>query len=342
MLTSFDPLMESVNLMIGEVTSPVERMRASKGARMILEDADSPITRKHQEKLFQAVIDKGHIDFGDIPKSAGDLTQYAGYSSMLETLHLIKTMAQTQGTKTVESYADAVLTAIRNLCDLSATFKRGFQRKNEYVMLEYNLYTYCCIEATSTILYGFVDFVKNPMNQKMTVRLTNTRIRPDLFYLEQIQKFNNVQEQMGIDYRKMLEGMLNSGRKNFIGIDDAVVGYAAIALAAMAIVPISREIVYRVYNTRKNISNALELQAQFLEMNKASVEHNENLSPDKRAKVVQRQANLANKFRQIASKLRVDTETGIKTGNAKLKKDNGSFDLKTTTADAESSAIRLL
>ena len=163
-----------------------------------------------------------------------------------------------------------------------------------------------------------------------------------LFYLEQIQKFNNVQEQMGIDYRKMLEGMLNSGRKNFVGIDDAVVGYAAIALAAMAVVPISREIVYRVYNTRKNISNALELQAQFLEMNKASVEHNENLSPDKRAKVVQRQANLANKFRQIASKLRVDTETGIKTGNAKLKKDNGSFDLKTTTADAESSAIRLL
>ena len=118
MLTSFDPLMESVNLMIGEVTSPVERMRASKGARMILEDADSPITRKHQEKLFQAVIDKGHIDFGDIPKSAGDLTQYAGYSSMLETLHLIKTMAQTQGAKIVESYADTVLTAIRNLCDL--------------------------------------------------------------------------------------------------------------------------------------------------------------------------------------------------------------------------------
>ena len=34
----------------------------------ILEDANSPVTRKYQEKLYESIINKSHIDFGDIPK----------------------------------------------------------------------------------------------------------------------------------------------------------------------------------------------------------------------------------------------------------------------------------
>lgn len=342
MYTTFDPYREAVDIIVGEVESPIERLRASQDARCILEDVNSPITRKNQEKLFQAVIDKGHIDFGDIPKSAGDITRYSGYGTMLETLHLIKTMATEQKAPEVTKYADVVLTAISNIRELSGIFKRGFQRKNDYVMLEYNLYTYSCVEATTTLLYGFVDYVKNPMSNKMTIRIENNRVRPNLFYLEVCSKFNRVQEEMGMDYRKLLEGMVNNNRQNFIGIDDAVLGYGAIALAAMAVVPISREIIYRVYNTRKNIANSLELQAKFLEMNRTSVENNPNLSPDKRLSVVKKQENLAIMFRHLASKIKVDNERGIKEGTTKLKKDNGSFDLKTTTKDVESSAIQLL
>ena len=342
MYTTFDPYYEAVNIIVGEVTSPVERLRASKDARTVLEDVNSPVTRKNQEKLFQAVIDKGHIDFGDIPKSAGDITRYSGYGTMLDTLHLIKSMATEQKASEVAKYADVVLTSITNLRELSGTFRKGFQRKNEYVMLEYNLYVYCCVEATTTLLYGFVDYVKNPMANKMVLRIENSRIRPNLFYLEICAKFNRVQEEMGVDYRNLLDGMANNDRKNFVGIDDAVVGYGAIALVAMAIVPISREVVYRVYNARKNIANSLELQAKFLEMNRTVVENNESFSPEKRSAVVRKQERLATIFKSLASKIRVDTERGIKEGNAKLKKDNGSFDLKKTTKDVESSAIQLL
>ena len=45
----------------------------SEQIRLVLEDVNSPVTRKYQEKMFQAVMDKAHIDFGDIPKSAGNI-----------------------------------------------------------------------------------------------------------------------------------------------------------------------------------------------------------------------------------------------------------------------------
>ena len=41
-------------------------------ARMILEDAQSPLTTRLVEKMYMEVIEKGHIDFDDIPVSAGD------------------------------------------------------------------------------------------------------------------------------------------------------------------------------------------------------------------------------------------------------------------------------
>ena len=47
--------------------------------KTILEDATSPITASYREKLFQSVIDKGHIDFGSIPLSKGDIKSYSGY-----------------------------------------------------------------------------------------------------------------------------------------------------------------------------------------------------------------------------------------------------------------------
>lgn len=334
----FDPLYQSACLLVSEVAEP-EKWRALEDARLILEDTASPITRKHQEKLFQAVIDKGHIKFDGIEKSRGNIADYEGYGSMMETLDVIDALADEQRASNVKTYTQIVKSAIGYIRGLSATYQRGFAAQCDYVMLEYNSYVYTCVEATTTLISEFVDYVKRPDKAVMTITLRNT-MRANLFYFNQLQKFNKVQESMGIDYRKMLEAMISKGRNNFLGMD-TMIGLGAISLVAMAIVPITREIVYQIYNLRKNASQSLELQATFLEMNKISVENNENLSPENRTKVVQKQAHLAQRLRNLSNKLRVDTVTATRKASKDLESDNKNMTLDKTRSDVENSPITL-
>ena len=61
----FNPYVEAVSLLSGDIEHCVSTER---DIETILEDADSPIGRKYQEQLYQSIIDKGHIDFEDIPQ----------------------------------------------------------------------------------------------------------------------------------------------------------------------------------------------------------------------------------------------------------------------------------
>lgn len=338
-MSRFDPLYEEACILAwGTPTS--EYRRAFQNARCILEEAASPITRKHQEKLFKSVIEKGHIRFDDIEKSAGNIADYTGYGNMVSILDTIDQLATDQKADKVKTYTGIVKSAIGYIRDLSATFQRGFQTKCEYAMLEYNTYVYCCVEATSSLIYEFVDYIKRPDKSTMTIQLKNTTVRANLFYFQQLMKFNRVQEEMGMDYRKMLESMMQKGRENFIGIDTAI-GIGAITLVAAAIVPITREIVYQVYNTRKNLSLELEQQAMFLEMNKIAVQNNDNLDPAQKKKVLDKQQKLAQQLRRLSSKLRVDAVTATKKGQKDLESDNKEMTMAKTKEDIENSPITL-
>lgn len=336
----FYPLAESVELLVCDVPD-TERRRALRDARHILEDAASPTTRKFQEKLYQSIIKKGHINFDGIEESQGDIVSYVGYKNMVDTLATIDQLAKEQNASSVKKYVDIIMEAISSIRNLSGTYKRGFQLRNDFVMLEYCTYVYTCVEATSALIYEFVDYVKRPDKAVMTVQLKNTTLRANLFYFQQLEKFNRVQSQMGMDYRKMLEAALGSGKSNFLGIDDVVLGYGALAMIAMAAVPITRELIYQFYNLRKNASRNLELQAQFLEMNRVAVENNESFTPEKRKKVLDKQAKLAQKLRKLASFLRVESVTAAKKTKKDLESDNKDLTLSKVKDDVESSPITL-
>ena len=133
---------------------------------------------------------------------------YTGYGNMVSILDTIDQLATDQKADKVKTYTGIVKSAIGYIRDLSATFQRGFQTKCEYAMLEYNTYVYCCVAATSSLIYEFVDYIKRPDKSTMTIQLKNTTVRANLFYFQQLMKFNRVQEEMGMDYRKMLESMM--------------------------------------------------------------------------------------------------------------------------------------
>lgn len=339
MVGQFDPTYESACLLATGM-DPRTRTAEMKNLRCMLEDASSPVTRKHQEKLFQAIIDKGHVDFGGIEQSQGEIMNYSGYGKMMEVLDAMDALADEQHASTVKDLTGVVRTAVSNIRGLSSTFKRGFQERSNYVMLEYNLYTYACVEATSALIYEFADYIKRPDKAVMSIALKNTTSRANLFIFEQLRKFNHVQENMGMDYRKMLEATMNKGKNNFIGLD-AAIGYGAISLAALAIVPVTRELVYLYYNVRKNLSKTLDTQAMFLEMNKLAVQNNSAFTVDERKKIIDKQQKLAAKLRRLSSTLRVEAVTATKKTKKDLEGDNKKMAVDKTREEIEDSPIQL-
>lgn len=308
--------------------------------KTILEDANSPVTRKYQEKLFQSIIDKKHVDFGDIPKSAGNIKAYSGYNNMMEVLNTIDGLANEQKNKEVMGYVAVVKKAISNIENLSSSYAKGFINKSDYVMLEYNTYVYTCIEATSSLLYEFVEYIKRPDQQVMTIQLKNTKYRANLYYFDQLNKFNSVNAKMGMDYRKLIENLCNKGRNNFLGAE-MIVGVAALSMAALAIVPLTRELIYRFYHMRSNLAQSLELQAEFLEMNKTCLEANDSITTEKKKKILEKQNKTRLRLLKLADIIRVKNAKGMNETKKDLDDDNKLLSINNLQDEISNSPFEL-
>lgn len=287
----------------------------------VLENTNSPVTRKYHEKLFQSVIDKKHINFGSIEKSKGRIKDYEGYQNMIEILDILEKLAIEEHSDIVLKYVKAVQKAIQYIESLANVYEEGFRSKSDYVILEYNTYVYTTIEATTTLLYEFIEYVKRPDMTTMKITLKNNKTRANLFYFEQLEKFNNVNDKMGIEYRKMLENLCEKGRNKFIGVDE-IIGITAISIVALAIVPITRELIYQFYRLRGNISTSLEMQAKFLEMNKICLEANTVMNPKDKTEIIQKQKKLASFLRKLSEKIKVKNAVSVRSTKQELAKQN--------------------
>lgn len=305
-------------------------------AQNILEDANSPITTRYTEELLRQVIDKGHIDFDDIPKSKGNIRNYSGYNTMMDTLNTMKNLSGTSGMSNESiKLIDTVITAVKGIEALSDLYEKGFQKKVDYVMLEYNTFVYCSVQATTSLLSEVVEFIKGFDKDALEFKLKNTKYRANLFYVEQLAKFNNVTAHT--DYRKYLSSLLNEDKDNFTGA--MAVGIAAVATVAVMIVPVTRSCIYRIYKMRAKLSEALALQAYFLELNKASIEANKNMDSEKKKKVIKKQEAVRKMFLKLSDKLRIDNAKAARESEKEKAKDDKKLSKEETSKNAEDSPL---
>lgn len=338
--TKFSPLTEAVNILIhGQDRKVLDEIKI----RCVLEDVESPITQVYQDKLYQSVIAKKHIDFDDIPKSEGNITRYAGYKNMLETLNVLKSLGIEKKSPSLVQYVDIVLKSIGNIASLSSIFEQGFQKKHEYVMLEYNIYVLSCIEATTTLLYEFVEYMKNPEKQIIDITIRNTVGRANQVYITTLEKFNKVNSTM--DYKKYLEAMLKTDvvKESFFGLsDNTAIGAGVVTLIALSIIPLTRRLVYHFYHMRRKISDSLEMHAQFLEVNRNCVEARNNISIEKKKKIIEKQDKQVKFLRVMADKLRVSTAKAIQQSTREIEEDNKKLSLKSIKSEVTNSEISIL
>lgn len=334
---AFNPYYESMLIL-----SENEQLsyRESKDLQAVLEDVNSPVTRKLEEKLFQSVIDKKHINFGSIPLSKGNIKDYEGYSAMEGTLNTIKDLATENKAGDVIKYVEIVQKAIENIAGMSVAYQKGFQFKNEYIAMEYNSYVYFCVEATTALIYSFVEYVKRPDSDTLVMVIKNSKLRADEFYFEQLKKFNTICDTQGVNYSKMLDAMCTS-KDNFIGTT-AMIGMATVIAAAIAIIPITRAVVYQVYFLRGNISEQLEIQAQFMEMNKTCVEANSALTVQKKKEIVAKQEKLVKTLRKLSDVIRVKSSKSVEVTTKETKNENKNLTIDSIKDEVSNSDFEFI
>lgn len=303
----------------------------------VLEDATSPVRNKYLEKLFDSVIDKNHIDFDNIPMSKGNIVDYVGYTNMIEVLENVIKLASDNKAQSVVNYAETVKEAIRNMRNLSPEYSKGFAMRNEYVMLEYNTFVYTIVQATSTLLYEFVDYVKKPTSQTMDIVIKNTKYRANSFYFDQLSKFNAINHKM--DYAAYLRKIISSGVENFTGVE--AIGLGVVVAVALAIVPVTRELVYQYYNMKSNISDCLAQQAYFLEMNKTVIEANSDFNEKKKTEILMKQERVKNLCVRLSDKLRVTHIKSVNSGKAAIQNDNKLLTIDTIKKEVSDSPLQL-
>ena len=256
------------------------------------------------------------------------------------TLNTIKDLAAENRAGDVIKYVEIVQKAIENISNMSISYQKGFQAKNEYIAMEYNSYVYFCVEATTALIYSFVEYVKRPDSDTLVMVIKNSKLRADEFYFEQLKKFNMVCDTQGVNYRKMLDSMSNS-RDNFIGTT-AVIGMATVMAAAIAIIPITRAIVYQVYYLRGNISEQLDIQAQFMEMNKTCVEANSALTVQKKKEIVAKQENLVKRLRKLSDTIRVKSSKSVEVTTRETKNENKSLTIDSIKDEVSNSDFEFI
>ena len=331
----FNPMYSAVHILTESENSTLKEEREIQAVR---EDVQSPVTNKYLEKLNNSVISRGHVDFGDIPNSKGNIVEYSGYTNMIEILSNILKLASDSKNQTVIEYTKTIQDSIMYMRTNAPLYQKGFRMRNEYVMLEYNTFVYTIIEAVSTLLYEFVDYIKRPEKSTTEIVIKNTKYRANTYYFDQLNKYNKINEKMS--YGKYLETLINNGKNNFTGVE--LIGLSAIISIAFAIVPVIRTLIYNFYTMKSNLSDCLAQQAYFLEMNKSVVEANSDFSAKKKDSILIKQEKIKNLCLRLSEKLRVNHIKSINNAKATLDSDNKLLTLDNIKKEVNDSPLTLL
>ena len=267
---------------------------------MALSEADlSNVNNVMITNLYKTIIDKSHIDFGDIPNTKGDITKYSGYKGMENALSILREISQKSNMKMEE--IDVVSDAISFITLRKELFEKGFKLEKEFIILQYNSLVMACVESVSVLISSYVDYVKRP--DKIDFKIIQNPQKSGWICIQNLQKFN-LSVKNG-DFDRVLNTSINSGSKGFIGLDDVALGVAVIGGIAL-LIPIIREIIFYFYYSRMKTSEYLRQQADFLELNKLSVQNNPSISPQKKSAIIKAQEEKIKSLLDLSEKIKVN------------------------------------
>lgn len=277
-------------------------------------------------KLYDQIVSKAHnIDFGEIPKTKGDITKLSTYETLIDTLAIIKGIVTEykQDTKPI----DEISIAISNIQARKDMFMRAFRANSEMPILIYDNMVMAVVVGTSHLITACIEFIKAPKDESFTIQLDKiayAKSKDHLIY-GSISKFNHICQNG--DFDKAMNMILDQKIRKFTGITVGA-GIVGGIIILTNIIPLLRELVYLFYHTRVSVSDYCEAQADLLAMNAYNLEHNDISSKADKSDIVKKQQGIADKFRKMANffaikdkKAEVEATKDIENVNKKYKLD---------------------
>lgn len=285
-------------------------------------------------KLYKIIVEQStDIDYGQIPKSKGDITKIPNFAEITDCLNIIRSIILEYKDDPV--YVDEVLKAIDNLRDSRDLWEKAYTFRAEIPIVFYETIALAVVGATSLMISTSIEYIKDPSEQVYTLSLDKvayTKTRDSLLF-KNIRRFNKAYKSGEI--RKTFESMLkiNSTVKESVDIVNefsasailaAVISVGMIASLIGLIIPILHELVCLFFCTKQKLSDFFDIQADLLAMNAESVKLDVTKTETKRKDIYKRQMKLVDKFKKISNKLAVKiksaekkAETMVKTANSK-------------------------
>ena len=256
-------------------------------------------------KLYDKIVEKcDDIDYGEIPKTKGDITKLSKYESMKETISIIHNILKEYNQDT--SPVDELSVAMSNIETRKDLFERAYRYNAELPIAMYCNVVLGIITGISYMIATCIEFIKDPGTESFRIALDKVayaKTKDHMIY-NTLKAFNKSCQKR--DFDKVMEAVLKSSTKNFAGA--AVIGGIAIGLIGtiLVLIPVLRELIFMFYYIRMKVSDFYDIQADLLQMNAYAVEANNSIDSDERKKIVAKQLKCVDKFRKVSNTFAID------------------------------------
>lgn len=276
------------------------------------EDDQNRILAALTSKLYDQIIDKvDEIDFGDIPRTKGDITKLPNYDKLVGCIDILKGILKEYKQKTEP--VDTLEKAVKNIKERKDLFERAYRYNSEMPILVYSTMTLAVVSGVSYLIATCIEFVKQPANDfAVSLDVTAYRKSKDALMFNNLEKFNKICDNGQLD--KVMDGIIRNHMKNFTGAEIGLFTGAVLAAGlVLGIIPVLRELVYFFYYSRTRVADYFEIQANLLIMNAHNLEVGKNIkSQEDKERVASRQLKIADLFKRIANFIAInvkDSET---------------------------------
>lgn len=323
----------------GEICYENFNMRDSHTLNVItsVNEADqTQILQSLTSKLYQIIIKKvDQIDFGDIPKTKGDITKLQNFDELIDSCNVMKDIVIHYGQN--HAPIQTILDAINNIRDRKNMFEKAFMLNLEMPVVTYNVMVLSCVSAISYMISVCIEYIKSSDNSTFEIALDKvayTKSKDNLL-LNNLGKFNK--SCIKGEFDKSINYLIDNKMDKFLGASSIALAMVAFCILITNVLPFIRELIYFFYLTRQNISDYFETQADLLQMNTQNMDLSE-MTPETKDKVVKKQMKIVDKFRKISNVFSIKLKKGERDTMNEINSDKRKYNIDDVISELPDSA----
>lgn len=235
------------------------------------------------QKLYQDIISKRNINFGNIPNSKGNLTAYPEYESISSAIEILNTLLDPKKVRALQLLNDLHATII----SLRSDFELGFKMNVDIVQITYNTLVLALHEMVMINILAYTEYLKDTQQVDFSFKKTKGT---DGFVIQYVSQFLNSVKKG--EWAKVMESY-RKDQKALVGIYGFAKNHPGLAVTMKIIGVITalfillhaiRLAVYYFYQAAANLNWYTEETKKFLDAAKYDASNSQKAS-DRQSKM---------------------------------------------------------